>query len=147
MNIFSSKTTIGFALFAAILALAGCSAQVENTATPSKAGFTNIILTDDKTSTTSDSAFNMNTPEIFVTFGLSNVPVGDKIKGAWVCEESKEAPPNYEIDAATIVIGPGVNNGNFSLTKPTKGWPAGKYRVDLYWNDKVAESVKFTVGE
>ncbi len=147
MNTFSSKATIGFVFLATMLTLIGCSAQVENTTTPSKAGFTNIVLTDDKTSTTSDEAFNANTPEIFVTFGLSNVPVGDKIKGAWVCEESKEAPPNYEIDAATIVIGPGVNNGNFSLSKPNKGWPAGKYRVDLYWNDKVVESVKFTVGQ
>ena len=33
----------------------------------------------------------------------------------------------------------------FSLTKPTKGWPAGKYHVDTYLNDKLAVSPEFTI--
>ena len=38
-----------------------------------------------------------------------------------------------------------TDGGVFSLSKPTKGWPVGKYRVEIYVNDKLADTVKFTV--
>jgi len=37
------------------------------------------------------------------------------------------------------------NSGDFSLSKPTKGWPVGTYRVDLYIDDKVNETAYFEV--
>jgi len=140
-------TLTAFGTVAVFLALGGCSVTpLEVKMSPAKPGFTNIVLSDDLSSTTPTTNFSKGPAKLFVTFGLKDVPIGDKIKGSWVCEESKEAPPNYEIDSATIVIGPGLNTGNFSLSKPTKGWPEGNYRVDLYWNDKVAESVQFKIG-
>ena len=130
-----------------VLVLGGCSvAPIESKGAPEKPRFNKIVLSNDIASTSSTTTFPKDTEKLFVTFDLKDVPIGDKVKGAWVCEESKMAPPNYEIDSATLVIGPGINKGNFSLSKPTKGWPEGSYRVDLYWNDKVAESVKFTIS-
>jgi outer membrane usher protein FimD/PapC len=38
-----------------------------------------------------------------------------------------------------------TNDGDFNFSKPTKGWPVGKYRVEIYVNDDLATTAKFTV--
>jgi hypothetical protein len=35
--------------------------------------------------------------------------------------------------------------GYFTFLKPTKGWPAGKYHLDIYASDELATTVKFTI--
>ncbi|MEY2502466.1 MAG: hypothetical protein QOI07_2800 [Verrucomicrobiota bacterium] len=35
--------------------------------------------------------------------------------------------------------------GYFTFSKPTKGWPPGKYHLDIYAGDKLTATVKFTV--
>jgi outer membrane usher protein FimD/PapC len=35
--------------------------------------------------------------------------------------------------------------GDFNFSKPTKGWPVGKYRVEVYVNDELAATTKFTI--
>jgi hypothetical protein len=37
--------------------------------------------------------------------------------------------------------------GTFTITKPNKGWPVGKYRVDLYRGDEVMETLKFEIAK
>jgi hypothetical protein len=36
--------------------------------------------------------------------------------------------------------------GTFTLSRPNKGWPLGKYRVELYAGDQLADTLKFTVA-
>lgn len=55
------------------------------------------------------------------------------------------APANTKIDEATLTADQDDFYGAFSLTKPTKGWPVGKYRVDIYNGDELATSVTFTI--
>ena len=38
-----------------------------------------------------------------------------------------------------------TDDGDFAFSKPTKGWPVGKYRVEIYVNDDLAKTVKFTI--
>lgn len=154
MAIWTSRGAIGLGLALTTLTIVGCGAEAGAGAGTTgdapkpmakKAGFTDIVLTDDENAKVPKTSFGKDTPKIWVFYGLENVPVGDVVKGVWVCEESAGVAPNFEIDKAALELGIGVNVGNFSLSKPTKGWPVGKYRVDLYWNDKVADSVKFTI--
>ena len=35
--------------------------------------------------------------------------------------------------------------GDFSFSKPTNGWPVGKYRVEIYVNDQLATAAKLTI--
>ncbi len=142
-----THSTAAFAVAMSLL-LTGCSAggkSAEGTGTPKKPGFTNIVLSDTKGATTHQTKFAPDTPKLFVNFSLESIPNGDTIKGTWICEKSDAAPPNFKIDEAQLKIGLGINAGDFSMTKPTKGWPEGSYRIDLSWNDKVVESVKFTI--
>ena len=145
----TSSVLLGIGMLATLFVV-GCgsdsgTASTGTTPAPKKAGFTDIVLTDDESAKTPKSTFGKDTAKIWVFYGLENVPVGDVVKSVWICEESAGIAPNFEIDKAALELGVGVNVGNFSISKPTKGWPVGKYRCDLYWNDKVADSVKFSI--
>jgi hypothetical protein len=39
-----------------------------------------------------------------------------------------------------------TDDGYFTFLKPTNGWPAGKYHLDIYANDELATTVKFTIA-
>ena len=72
---------------------------------------------------------------------------GDKIRCVWIAEDVGEvAPPNYKLDETdTTADGPEAF-GTFTLSRPTKGWPPGKYRVELYAGDQLADVLKFTIA-
>jgi outer membrane usher protein FimD/PapC len=38
-----------------------------------------------------------------------------------------------------------TDDGDFNFSKPTNGWPVGKYRVEIYVNDELATKVNFTI--
>jgi hypothetical protein len=107
--------------------------------------FTNIVLTDDDKKKHPKVTFTKETPKIYVFFGLEGLVDGDRIKSIWICERSKAAPPDYKIGEATLSILAGMNTGNFSLSKPNAGFPEGTYRVELYINDQLKDTAKFTV--
>lgn len=132
---------------ACLLFLMGCGAPKTETtsAEPAQPSFKNVVLTDDEASKAPKSVYGIDTPKIFVYFDFDNVKSGSKLKGAWICEKSDAAPPNYKIDEATVDVGMLANTGNFSLSKPTNGWPEGSYHVELSVDNKVLETVKFEV--
>lgn len=123
----------------------GCSKSGDASSSASPA-YKNIVLTDDESSKTPKTTFSKDTPRIFVFFGLEGVSVGTKVKSIWICEKSEVAEPNYKIDEVTLTVVPPMNEGNFSLSKPNAGWPEGSYRVDMYMDGAVTDTVKFTVG-
>lgn len=112
-----------------------------------KPGFKNVVLTDDESTKAPKNSFTPNTAKIFIFWDLEKVPSGSKLKGTWICEKSKAIPPNYKIDEATVDVGTIDNSGNFSISKPTKGWPIGDYRVELWWDANKAQEVKFKIAK
>lgn len=105
--------------------------------------------------TVSDSAdgdavatFAPGTPKIFVHAGLADVAHGSKVSSDWIAEDTGGvAPPNYKIDSVTLDTGMLTNVVTFSLSKPNNGWPAGKYRVDLFIDGKTAGAAHFKVNK
>lgn len=51
-------------------------------------------------------------------------------------EETVEELPDVGVKHYTV---------NTKLSKPDKGWPAGKYRVDITMADEVVTTARFTV--
>ena len=97
---------------------------------------------DSKPATT----FGPDVPKLYAFFRSEGTHAGDKLRGAWVADDvGSAAPKETTIDEATLTADKDNFYGAFSLTKPTKGWPAGKYHVDIYLNDKVAVSPEFTI--
>lgn len=86
------------------------------------------------------TTFNTNTPEIFVTFSLSGLPIGTNIKGEWIYKDQ-------DISIVTGNMHTTENNQNayFSLSIPDNGWPVGDYEVKLFAGDDYKTSAKFKV--
>jgi hypothetical protein len=96
---------------------------------------------DDPTTT-----FAADTAEIFAFFKTKGLKDGDKLHSVWIAEDVGEAAPKEtKIDEKTLDAEGDTDDGVFSLSKPTKGWPVGKYRLEIYVGDELAKTVKFTI--
>ncbi|RUX06015.1 hypothetical protein EOA30_11150 [Mesorhizobium sp. M8A.F.Ca.ET.059.01.1.1] len=129
------------ALVLAIAALAAVSFGMPAQA----AGFANIILSATKDGATPQSSFPVDTPVIYVSADLVDIAPTSKITFSWVSVDSHGvAPENYTIDKVDLDVGAN-NQADSRLTKPTAGWPAGTYRVDLAIDGTVEDSVPFSI--
>jgi hypothetical protein len=105
-------------------------------------------MTGDPESKKEQDTFTPDTPKIYVEAELADTKDGDTVKGVFICDSSKISPPNYKIDELTQHLKAGMREAQFSCTKPTtkEGWPEGSYHVDLYVNDKLVKTLKYTVA-
>ena len=88
--------------------------------------------------------FAPDTPEIFCVWTV-DANQGAEARGVWIAEDvGKVAEPNHKIIEASVKV-PFSRQGNFSLSKPTNGWPVGKYRLEIYISSKLVKSVPFSV--
>jgi len=76
-------------------------------------------------------------------FDLKNAPADTKVKGVWTLVSAEGYDANSEIDSAEITGGD--DNYYFSLDRSADPWPVGKYKIDLYLNDKLVQTVEFEV--
>ncbi|MDQ6624874.1 MAG: hypothetical protein M3Y69_01855 [Verrucomicrobiota bacterium] len=92
--------------------------------------------------------FAPDAPKIYAFYIGDAVKAGDKIRAVWIAEDVGDAAPKgTKIDEATLTAAQDNPSDAFSLSKPTKGWPLGKYKVEFYDNDKLAETLRFTIGD
>jgi len=95
---------------------------------------------DDPTTT-----FASNTPKLYAMFKTKGAKDGDKIRGVWFADDVGDAAPKgSKIDEKTLTAEGDTDDGMFSLSK-ADGWPVGKYRVDVYVNDELVTTAKFTI--
>src|SRR5437868_9134337 len=126
--------------FALLIAAAICAAQ-------SYAGEMKVeaVIAVDK-DTKPTTSFAADVPKLYAFFRTHGSEKGDKVRAVWIAEDVGDAAPaNTKIDESTLTADEENFYGAFALSKPTKGWPVGKYRVDLYSGDEVATSVEFTI--
>lgn len=129
-------------LLGLILALACC---VTVRADDKKVLHAALALDQDTKPTTK---FAPDAPKIYAFYIGDAIKTGDKIRGVWIVEDVGDAAPKgAKIDEATLTAAKDNPSDAFSLTKPTKGWPLGKYKVEIYDNDKLAETLHFTISE
>jgi len=94
------------------------------------------------------SSFTPSTEKIYALFKTKGAKSGDKIRAVLIAEDVGDAAPaNTKVLDKTIDMEGDTEDGDFNFSKPTKGWPAGKYRVDVYVNDDLVTTAKFTVKE
>ena len=93
------------------------------------------------------TTFGADVPKLYAFFRSKGTAKGDKLRGVWIAENVGDAAPeNTKIDEATLTADEADFFGAFSITKPTKGWPPGKYRVEIYSGDDLATTAKFTIN-
>ena len=92
------------------------------------------------------TTFESDTPELYAMFKKQGIKNGDKVRGVLIAEDvGNAAPANTKVLEPTLDLDGDTEDGEFNFSKPDNGWPVGKYRVEIYVNDKLADTVKFTV--
>lgn len=92
--------------------------------------------------------FDSDVAKIYARWQASDLAKGTKLRSAWIAEDVGEvAPPNYKIDEATVVTPAPPSSGVFSLSRPSAGWPVGSYRLEIYADETLIETVKFTIAK
>jgi hypothetical protein len=91
------------------------------------------------------TSFTANTPTIHALFKTKGAKNGDKIRSVWIADDIGDVKPG-KIDEKTLTLEGDTDHGDFSLVKSDKSWPKGQYHLDIYVNDELATTVKFTIG-
>jgi hypothetical protein len=90
-------------------------------------------------------AYPADQPEFHAVVTVANAPSDTQLKAVWVAVDvGSAAEPNSTIDETQLSV-EGSRNVDFTLTPNAGGWPSGKYKVDIYLNDKLDRSLTFSV--
>lgn len=140
-----NRTMRGIGEAAALVVVSVFAVFVSTAVLAGEPRYENLVLSDSKDSAKPKNSFTPNTPKIFLTTAFADAPSGSKLKAVWIAEKTQAAPPNYRIDATTLTAGAKMNKATFSLSRPNAGWPQGDYRLELFINDKLVNTVRFKV--
>lgn len=130
-----SSLRLGLAVFALILASLACSFSA------STASIKEAKMARDNEGTQPTTTFSP-TDTFYCVAELANAPDDTKVKASWTAVEVDGEQPNTSIDQAELTSGSGTLHFKLSNNGP---WPAGKYKVDLYLNDKLDKTLEFSV--
>lgn len=73
---------------------------------------------------------------------LANAPDDTKVKAAWTAVEVEGVAPDTFIDEYELTSGSATLH--FELSNDQL-WPTGKYKVDIYLNDELDQTLEFEV--
>lgn len=98
--------------------------------------------------------FPLDAPVVHVSYKTATIPKnGDVFKMLWIAEDvGKAAKPNTVIATLEKKVADlpdfGVKNYvvHTQLSKPTAGWPEGKYRVEIKLGDTLVSTARFQMA-
>ncbi len=95
-----------------------------------------------------ETIFRTSAPRIIVRWRGENLPVGATVRLAWVAEDVGEVvDPGFVIDQTETVIPTPTYAERFTISRPSDGWAPGKYRVDLFVDEALRDTLGITIGE
>ena len=127
----------------ALLAAAALAA-VAGVATAGPPRVTDVVISEAKDGP-AKATFKASTPKVFIRAKLVEMPPGAKLRSEWIAVKTAVAPPNYKVDSVENTMSAGTTRFDGALSKPTAGWPAGDYRVDLLIDGKPASRATFKI--
>lgn len=124
-------------LLSALLMLTACEFSA------STANISSATLTKDPDGAQPTTTFEVNEP-FYLVVELANAPDSTTVKAVWYAVDvGSLAPPNTLIDQAELEAGSGTVT--FDLT-PSGEWAPGTYKVELYLNDELNQTLDMTVS-
>ncbi len=128
-----NKRILPISLAAGMLVLAAlaCSGSTAN--------FASAKLTADSTGAGDTTTFSAD-QTFYLIAQLANAPSDTKAKAVWYAVDAAGA--STQLDSAEITGADQTLTFKLSNTNP---WPTGKYKVELYLNDKLDRTLEFTV--
>ncbi|MDQ2868488.1 MAG: hypothetical protein M3R59_08795 [Verrucomicrobiota bacterium] len=95
---------------------------------------------------TAEEYFTSTIPRIFLRWQTQSLPEKTKLRCVWIAEDVGDAAPkDYHVEETSLV--PSEPAGAFIVSRPTDGWPPGKYRVELYAGERLAATAAFTIED
>jgi len=107
------------------------------------ANITNVHMANDENDTKQTTMYSPSDKTFYCFFDLNNAPDSTVVKGAWTAVSAQGVDANYAIDSAEITGSD--NTYYFKLDRSTDAWPVGKYKIDLYIDGKLVQTVEFEV--
>ncbi len=94
------------------------------------------------------STFPTDQAVIHLVVSVANAPSDTKVKTVWTAVDVGDAAPaNTKIDEAELTMNDS-GNAHFTLSAPTSGkWPAGKYKVEVYLDDKLDRTLEYSIAQ
>jgi hypothetical protein len=128
-----------FVLFIVVLVLASVACEFS----ASTANISNAHMSLDETDTQQVTSYSPDSPAFYCYFDLNNAPDDTVVKGVWTLVSADGYDPNQEIDSAEITGSD--QTYYFSLGGSTDPWPVGQYKIDLYLNSELVQTIPFEV--
>jgi len=135
------KSTKFFPIVFFIVALVFASLACNFSA--STANITNAHMSRDEGDTEQTNVFTPADASFYCFFDLNNAPDDTVIKGIWTLVEADGYDSNSIIDEVSYTGGD--DTLYFSLAQGNTEWPVGKYKIDLYLNDELVQTLNFEV--
>lgn len=79
----------------------------------------------------------------YLIVNLANAPEGTKVKATWTAVNAEGAPANTHLDDVELTSDGGTLTYDLKNDGP---WPAGDYKVDIYLNDELNQTLTFKVS-
>jgi hypothetical protein len=128
-----------FVLLVTVLIFASLACNLSATT----ANITNAHMATDESDATQTTVYSPGTQTFYCFFDLNNAPDSTVVKGVWTLVSAEGYGANSEIDSAEIT---GSDDSYyFSLDRSADEWPVGQYKIDLYIDGKLVETVEFQV--
>ena len=140
-----NKIVVLSAVAALVLASLACNALTGggDGISVTTANITNAHMASDVDDTKQSNVYSTSVPTFYCFFDLNNAPDSTVVKGTWTLVSAEGYDSNSEIDSAEITGSD--NTYYFSLDRSGDSWPVGKYKIDLYVDGKLVQTVEFEV--
>ena len=125
---------IGFAIGVLVLASIACDASA------STANISSATLTSDSAGATPTTSYAPDAT-FYCAVALANAPDTTKVKAVWYTVDDAGATTQI---AEKEIVGSGTPI-IFNAANSAGPWPTGKYRVEVYLNDKLDKTLDFAV--
>lgn len=127
-----------FVLALAALLVSGLACEFS----ASTANITSATLAADESGSPATTTFTPEQSVFYLVVELANAPDDTKVKAVWTAVEAEGVEANFQIDESELTSGSGTLTFNLSNDSL---WPTGRYKVDLYLNDKLDRTLEFEV--
>ena len=89
--------------------------------------------------------FTSDDLKIYAVWKGDALKTGDHVHAVWIAEAFGSSSKDVQITDGSVIAYKPDDDGIFSLARPEAGWPAGRYRVEFYVGNHLAETVRFTI--
>jgi len=132
------KLLVALAVLAVAFAATACNVSVN----VSTANIRSATLSPNESGSPATTVFKQDDYTVYCLADLANAPDSTVVKAVWTAVDVEGVDANTVIDEASVTGGDA--DLTFDLTN-SKPWPLGKYKVDLYINDKFNRTLEYQV--